>query len=84
MRRLEASTGDGVVLTKQRRWPRHLAISTGAKTSPERGNAREPLGLNLALYCSENANRHDNGCLPPGKLHSPGRENCTVLIVWFY
>ena len=28
--------------------------------------------VNLALYC-ENANRHHNGCLPPGELHSPGQ-----------
>ena len=31
--------------------------------------------VNLALIDGENANRHDNGCLPPGELHSPG--HCT-------
>ena len=31
--------------------------------------------VNLALIDGENANRHGNGCLPPGELHSPG--HCT-------
>ena len=31
-----------------------------------------PVLVNLALIDGENANRHDNGCLPPGELHSPG------------
>jgi hypothetical protein len=37
--------------------------------------------VNLALFDGENANRHDNGCLPPGEREIGEREREDIIRV---